>query len=619
MARKQPFLIAALVVLALVVFGQVVGHQFVSYDDAQFVFDNEHVRGGLTGEGLRWAFTSAQIGYYPLTWLSHMLDVQLFGMNAGGHLATALLLHILSTLALFFALRQLTNAPIRSAFVAALFAIHPMHVESVAWVAERKDTLSTFFGMLALLAYAFRREKKWMVAAALAASLLSKQMLITLPFVLLLLDWWPRRRLNAAAVKEKAPLFVLTVIGAIVAVIGQRNLNAVQTSEALPFGDRLANAAVAYVKYLGKMFWPTDMAVIYPFTAVSTAAMLGALALLAAITAIAWSLRKRAPYLLVGWLWYLGTLVPVIGLVQIGAQSMADRYTYFPYIGLFIAVVWALHDLMPKPAIAYAGAAAVALLAFLAFQQVRVWQSTTTLFAHAIAVTGPNPVAEYSLGQELQTTDPDRAIPHLRRVIEIADAALRANPEAGVPVTYTQAHVGIGTALLTKARGAKTQAEQLALINAARTEYEAALKLDPNAEHAAGNLKIADQMKAALTPQVSSAAPTTTAATPATTDRKTQLDAFLNAGTAESQQGHHEHAIEQFQKAVALAPESVEAHVYLALGFAQAGRSPEAAKQLLEAKRIDANAANDFVTKAVQLQPAPDNLDRLIAQLQTPR
>jgi tetratricopeptide (TPR) repeat protein len=609
--RNPRLLIALLVILPILVFGQVAGHQFLNYDDAQFVTENEYVRGGLCAEGFGWAIASASIGYYPLTWLSHMLDVELFGLNAGAHLLSALLLHILSTLALFFALRQLTGATVRSAFVAALFAIHPMHVESVAWVSERKDTLSTFFGMLALVAYAYRREKQWLVAAALAASLLSKQMLITLPFLLLILDWWPLRRLNMTAVKEKIPLFVLTILGAIVAVIGQRNLNAVQTAEALPLGDRLANAAVAYVKYLGKLVWPADMAVVYPMTEVSTGAALGALALLGAISAAAWTLRKRAPYLLAGWLWYLGTLVPVIGIIQIGAQSMADRYTYFPYIGLFIAVVWGLHDLLPRPAMAYAGAAVVALLAILAWRQTSYWQSTETLFEHTLAVTGPNPVAEYSLGQELQASDPDRAIPHLRRVIELADAALRANPRAPRPETYPQAHVAIGTALLTKARNAKTQAEQLALITAARTEYETALRLDPNAPHAARNIEIADQMKAAL------AAPATTAAAPAPADdKKKQLDAFLDAGTAESQQGHREHAIEQFRKAVALAPESVEAHVYLALGLGQAQQFAAAAQQLREAKRLDANAANNFVTKAMRLEAAPDNIDRLIASLE---
>ncbi|HKO56782.1 MAG TPA: hypothetical protein VJ276_12980 [Thermoanaerobaculia bacterium] len=619
--RKPRVLIALLVILPILVFGQVAGHKFLNYDDAQFVTANEYVRGGLSAEGFGWAIASASIGYYPLTWLSHMLDVELFGLNAGAHLLSALLLHILSTLALFFALRQLTGATVRSAFVAALFAIHPMHVESVAWVSERKDTLSTLFGMLALLAYAYRREKRWLVAAALAASLLSKQMLITLPFLLLVLDWWPLRRLNTAAVKEKIPLFVLCVVGAIVAVIGQRNLNAVQTAEALPLGDRLANAVVAYAKYLGKLVWPTDMAAIYPMTTVSASATLGALAILVGISAAAWMLRKRAPYLLAGWLWYLGTLVPVIGIVQIGAQSMADRYTYFPYIGLFIGVVWGLHDLArpltrlrhPLPAgrgegvVAYAGAVIVALLAIIAWRQTSRWESTETLFEHTLAVTGPNPVAEYSLGQELQVSDPDRAIPHLRRVIELADAALRANPLAPRPESYTQAHVAIGTALLTKARDAKTPAERLALITAARTEYETALRLDPNAPHAARNIEIADQMKAQLAP-AAAAAPVT--------DKKKQLDAFLDAGTAESQQGHREHAIEQFRKAVALAPESVEAHIYLALGLGQAQQNAEAVRELREAKRLDASAANTFVTKAMRIEAAADNIDRLIASLE---
>jgi tetratricopeptide (TPR) repeat protein len=227
-------------------------------------------------------------------------------------------------------------------------------------------------------------------------------------------------------------------------------------------------------------------------------------------------------------------------------------------------------------------------------------------------VTGPNPVAEYSLGQELQVSDPDRALPHLQRVIELADAAMRANPGAARPEAYTQAHVAIGTALLTKARNAKTPAEQLNYIAGARRMYERALQLDPNAAAAAKNIAIADQMKAQLGP-AAAAAPGGPAPVP---DKKRQLDAFLDAGTAESQQGHRDHAIEQFRKAVALAPESVEAHVYLALGLGQAQRNADAAAELREAKRLDANAANTFVTKAMRIQPAPDNIDRLIASLE---
>lgn len=595
MGRRKPqppkkqngtwWLVALLALLPILVFAQVARHQFLNYDDWQFVWQNEAVKQGLTAGSLRWAFTSTSIGYYPLTWLSHMLDVELFGMNAGAHLLVALALHVLSTIVLFLALRRMTVAPVRSAFVAALFAIHPMHVESVAWVSERKDTLSTLFGMLALLAYVWRPRRLWLVAVALAASLLAKQMLITLPFVLLLLDWWPLRRLNVAAVKEKIPLFALTILGAVVAVIGQRNLNAMQSVAAVPLSQRLANAAVAYVKYLGKLVWPADMAAIYPMAPVGAAAI-GAVALLLGITAAAWVLRARAPYFLVGWLWYLGTLVPVIGIVQIGAQSMADRYTYFPYIGLFMAIVWAAYDLAVRPT---TGAVIVVILAFLAFRQTGYWATSETLFEHAIAVTGPNAIAEYSLGQALQTSDPDRAIPHLRRAVAIAEDALRANPSAAKPDTYVQSYVAIGTALVMKARAAADPGAKLQLIADARREYETALRLDPHAAHAQRNIEIAGQM---------------------------QADALLNAGTAAAAQNDIATAIARYSQAVALAPQLVEPHVYLALGLGKAGRNAEAAGQLRIAESLDAKAANDFVTRAMRLPPGEGNLRNLLVSLE---
>lgn len=587
--------IATLTILTMAVFGRVVTHEFVHFDDNQFVYENEWVKKGLAAESVKWALTSAQLGYYPLTWLSHMADAQIFGMKAGGHLATAVALHILSSILLFLALRELTGAAIRSAFVAALFAIHPMHVESVAWVSERKDTLSTVFGILAILLYARRRMVG--VALALAASLLSKQMLITLPFVLLLLDWWPLRRLNRKAVIEKIPLFVLTIIGAILAVFGQRSLNAVQTAGAVPLGDRIANALVAYAKYVGKLFWPTEMAPMYPLQRVAMSDAVASAILLIAISAAVWIYRRRAPYLLVGWLWFLGTLVPVIGLVQIGAQSMADRYTYFPYIGLFIAIVWWIADSVPHRVAVGAGAVLVLLLAFIAFRQTGYWANSDRLFTHTLQVTGPNPMAEYALGRSLHMSDPDRAIPHLRRAVELTDLAMRANPNAPKPDIYAQSHVAIGTALLMKARATQDPEAKAAIVHEAAEQYQTALKIDPTADNAKRNLALAQSMA------------------PKEPVEKT-INRLIDEGFALMKERKNDAAIARFEQAVQIAPASVEARVYLAFGFIGAERRRDAAVQLHEAKKIDAAKANRYVSGMMKLPPGDENLHNLIATLE---
>lgn len=589
----------AIAILTAIVFGQVVTHQFLTYDDGQFVTDNPHVKAGLTPASIRWALTSTELGFYPLTWLSHMTDVQLFGLSAGGHLAIALLLHIASSCLLFYALSLMTGAPLRSAFVAALFAIHPMHVESVAWVSERRDTLSTLFGVIALLLYAMPRSTRRQVAIAVAfaASLLAKQMLVTLPFVLLLLDWWPLRR--KPSVLDKIPLFVLAAGGIAMAIIGQRTMNAVQSTSVLPIGTRIVSSLVAYVRYIGKLLWPSNLAPLYPLTAGSTAAGSAALILLIAITAAAWFLRRRAPYLLVGWLWFAGTLVPVIGIVQIGATGMADRYTYFPAIGLFIAIVWGVADLIPAKAAVPAGVAVVAIFATLALIQTRLWRDTETLFTHTLEVTGPNPVAEYTLGQTFETTDPDRAIPHLRRAIELTEAALEATPESPKPAIYAQSYVGIGTAQLTKARATNDAGLKAKLVSDAAAQYETALRIDPNASNARRNLALVQSMRAG-----------------ADREKKVQMDRFIDAGVALSQQKRYDEAIAEFRKAVAVLPGSVEPHVYLGISLAQAKRNAEAAAELRAAQGIDAARANRFVTGILRLAPNTENLEALLRQLQ---
>jgi len=593
--ERDWWVVGALLVPTLLVFGQIAGHAFLNYDDGQFIYENEAVRSGLNATSIGWALTSASIGWYPLTWLSHELDVQLWGLQPAGHLLMQLVLHAANAIVLFLALRRMTGASIRSGFVAALFAVHPTHVESVAWASERKDTLSTLFALLALYVYASRNDSKRrqiVVAVLLAASLMAKQMYVTLPFLLFVLDWWPLRR--GLRIAEKVPLIALSVAASLIAFIGQRNLKALQSVAALPMSARLGNALDGYLRYLGKLFWPSRLGVPYPMTDVPPSDVFGAVVILAAITAAAWWLRHRAPYFLAGWLWFLGVLVPVIGIIQIGPQSIADRYTYFSYIGLFIAIVWAAAELIPARAAMAIGATAVLLLAGTAWNQTRYWKDSETLFQHSIAVTPPNPLAEYSIGQALQLTSPDRALPHLERAIALVQDSLRTHPNHPAPEWYAQSYVAMATAKMVKAREAPLT-ERAPLLDSAERDLHAALKIDPTAAHAENNLKVAAVMRAQLIP------------------RSADVDLLLTTGTALSQQGKYEEAVAQFRKATEAAPQSVEAHAYLALGLIQAKRNHEAVSVLEHAAKIDARQANEIVTRALQLPPDDANLRNLIS------
>src|SRR5882724_477097 len=359
--RPDLLILLGLAIVTFGIYAQVIGHRFITFDDPTYIKDNPMVNRGVTLAGLAWAFTTFYAGnWHPLTWIAHMIDGQLFGVIAGGHLLVNALIHAANTLLLFWFLLRTTHARWSSALVAALFALHPLHVESVAWASERKDTLSTFFGLLSLIAYVRYAEAPsirryaW-VAIMLALGLLAKPMLVTWPFVMLLLDYWPLQRFQKSEVRrqrsvlrglvvEKIPLFALVAVSAVVTSVAQSHLGAMRTFTEFPIAPRLSNALVSYAKYLLLAFWPNDLAVFYPFarTGIPAWQIIGAALLLIAITAFCFFQRKIRPYLIVGWLWFLGTLVPVIGLVQVGAQTMADRYFYIPSIGLFILVVWGL-------------------------------------------------------------------------------------------------------------------------------------------------------------------------------------------------------------------------------------------------------------------------------------
>lgn len=419
MSRRRDLLIAAaLALLTFALYAQVRHFEFVSYDDNAYITANPHVQQGLTAQGVHWAITSVDTAnWHPLTRLTHLLDVHLFGLRAGPHHLINVAIHIANALLLYALLRMLVpSVTWPSALAAGLLALHPLRVESVAWVSERKDVLSALFFLLTLIAYvkyarSARRgaRRGWFVASLLllALGLMSKAMLVTVPGVLMLLDYWPLGRLRdrnefRRRLIEKLPFFALCVALAVVTFLAQHAGGAVRSSETIPVAMRLQNAAVSYVLYLLKTVAPARLAVLYPYpSSISVATTVGAVVLLVAITWLAWRGRSRRPYVIVGWLWYLGTLVPVIGLVQVGQQAYADRYTYIPHIGLFIAVAWLAAEGWRRlgtarlPRIMYA-ALVVMLLALLmvtTYRQIGVWRNSETLWAHTAAVTRDNWIA----------------------------------------------------------------------------------------------------------------------------------------------------------------------------------------------------------------------------------
>jgi hypothetical protein len=413
---------AVLAAVTLLVYSPMLWHGFVNYDDPDYITGNAHVTGGLTWANIAWAFQSGHAAnWHPLTWISHMMDCQLFGLNPAGHHLTNLLFHIANTLLLFVLLEKLTGAIWRSFFVAALFAWHPLHVESVAWASERKDVLSAFFWMLALLAYSqfsnlskvqSPKSKIFYVLAIFlfACGLMSKPMVVTLPFVLLLLDFWPIQRFNDSTIQrlllEKIPFFALSLASCLITYRAQSG--ALWSSTALSFNFRLANALMSYTRYISKIFWPADLALIYPYPHYwPLTGVLGVAALLALLSVIFVLQAKRFPYLPVGWFWFLGTLIPAIGLVQVGVQSMADRYTYLPSIGIFIIAVWGANDLLnSRPQkikiAALAGAAILTGCLVCTSIQLNYWRNSVALFAHTVQVTTDNYAAEDCLGKSLE-------------------------------------------------------------------------------------------------------------------------------------------------------------------------------------------------------------------------
>lgn len=422
---------AALVALVWVIYGQTARFEFCNYDDPTYILLNPPVLKGLTWGNLVWALgAGAAANWHPLTWLSHMADISMFGRNAGGHHLVSVFWHAANTVLLFHLLRAWTRNLWPSALVAALFAVHPAHVESVAWVAERKDVLSTFFMLLALAAYGGGRRRLALVPYGLG--LMCKPMLVSLPLLLLLLDRWPldRREPWRQLLREKVPYFLLAAASSGVTLLVQRHGGAVVSLERLPFAYRAGNAVIAYARYLGKLVWPTRLAVLYPLDpgAVRPWKVVAAVLLLAALGFLAWRSRRRCPWFWSGLMWFLVSLLPVLGLVQVGSQALADRYTYIPFLGPFLALAWGARDLagtsrLRGRLLAAVGVAVVALLTLQARAQAANWHDSATLFQHALSVAPDNAVARSNLGLALfNQGHADQAILEYRRATELNPA-----------------------------------------------------------------------------------------------------------------------------------------------------------------------------------------------------
>jgi tetratricopeptide (TPR) repeat protein len=610
-----PMVCLVLAAITLAVFGQTLRHEFVDYDDNLFVYENPTVTRGLNLKGIGWAFTHVVCAnWHPLTIMSHMLDCQLYGLKAGGHHLTNVLLHTASVLLLFLVLRRMTGALWRSALVAAVFAIHPLRVESVAWVAERKDVLSGLFFMLTLWAYARYVRRPFSLAGYLlvvflfALGLLSKPMVVTLPFVLLLLDYWPLNRFtppppapavpgNGDSLKnhsvpwrlilEKIPLLALSGAVCVATMVVEKNII---TPE--PLSLRIDNAVVSYVVYLRQMVCPAGLAVFYPYpqNGLPGWEVTLAVVLLAVISIGAFLRRQKEPYLLIGWLWYLGMLVPAIGLVQSGLRAHADRYTYLPQIGLYFALTWAAGNLCAgwrhhRQVLGGVAAVVITALSVGSFIQTSYWRNSELLWIHTLACTSDNDTAHNNLGNDLLLAGQvDEAIAHFQKALQI-------KPD------YALAHNNLGYALFQKGN-----------VDEAISQYQTALQITPDSAEVHINLGNALFQKGSVDEAISQYQ-TALQITP--DDAK----AWYNLGNALLQKGGVDEAISQYQKALQIRPDYAEAHNNLGGALFQKGKVDEAISQYqtaLQIKPADAEAYNNLGNVLLQT----GKVDEAITQYQ---
>jgi len=591
---SELFFYLALAAVTFIVYLQVIQNDFINFDDTIYVTENQHINTGLTRDNLIYAFSFSDLVYWmPLSWLSHALDCQLFGLKAGMHHLTNLILHIANVLLLFAVFKRATGALWKSAFVAGLFALHPVNVDSVAWIAERKNVLSTFFWMLTMLTYVYHTEKPGilrylLIVAVFTLGLLSKPMLITLPFVLLLLDYWPLKRFVRGQILriilEKLVLFALAGISMYLSSLSFKNPSYIPTP---PMGLRIANVPVSYVKYILKLIWPTDLAILYPYpTYIPLWQIITSSVLLVFGFAVVVRFYGKLPYLATGWLWYIGTLVPVSGLVQIGLwPAMADRWAYVPFVGLFLIIVWGVSDLFGRWRPRFIGAMGISCLLILGIStsfQLCYWRNSLTLFEHTLAVTKNNYIMHRVLGSSLQSQNRlDEAIAHYRQSIRICPSYIKAQYALGYALckqgkwnealVYLQKAVQIYPGYADAQHGLGYALYSLGRLDEAIVHFRLAIKLKPDYPEAYYNL--ANILSAQGKPDEAIAC-----YRKATEIKPDYAIAHNNLGIALQSQGRLDEAINHFRLALKINPQSGKTHYNLANALHAQGRLNEAIK-----------------------------------------
>jgi tetratricopeptide (TPR) repeat protein len=563
---------AVLLVITLFAYAPVRHYGFISFDDPQYIANNPNVTAGLTWHGVKWAFTTGyQANWHPLTWLSHMLDIQLFGANPGAHHRTNLVFHIANTLLLLWFLIQVTGRPGASAFAAALFAVHPLHVESVAWIAERKDILSTFFGLLALCAYAsyVRRPRIGRYVSVLgffALSLMSKPMMVTLPFVLLLLDFWPLHRFTLQdtsrlprLILEKIPLLILTGISSLVTFFVQKAAGAVVD---IPAATRFTNGLISYFSYLQRLFWPVGLSAYYPIrNGVQSWWWPAALGLIGLSIFAVWIAQSR-PWIPVGWFWYLGTLVPVIGFVKVGTQATANRYTYVPLIGVFLIIAFGTSGILSrlphaKSVLRIASTLAIIGCVWGTRMELQYWSDSASLWAHALNVTHDNVVAQFNLAAALWDQGKfSEAISHYAESARM-DPTLRTNWQ------YVDAQYGFGAYLINLHQRDKLDEAAVYLTEAVRGKPDF-----PEAHNALGIAYMMQGKMERAGAEFSEAIRL----------KPGDAGAHNNLGTVLGNQGHIDEAIAEYTEAVHLNPGLTDARVNLEILKAKERKASEGTK-----------------------------------------
>ena len=669
--RLKMLVILFLIASTVAVYWQIKDHEFVSLDDHEYLLENSKVHTGVTLQGIRWAFTTTYAGnWHPLTWVSHMWDCQLYGLHPRGHHLTSLALHLANVLLLFLLLARITRALWPSAVVAALFALHPLHVESVAWVSERKDVLSTLFWLSTMWAYVWYVEgpglgRYLLILLSFALGLMAKPMLVTLPFALLLLDYWPLGRFSLASgavrgqgeaatsrqvalglVWEKLPLLALAAVSALVTLYAQQA--ALAPLEAITPLSRIANALVAYVSYLGKMLWPLRLAAFYPHPGPALPGWQAAASglLLLGLSYLAVRAGRKHPYLPVGWFWYLGTLFPVIGIVQVGDQALADRYTYIPLIGIFIILAWGATDLTARwlhRRVVLALGAAVALSACLVLTwfQVGYWHDTGVLFEHAKNVTADNYMADRSLiATYAHQGRFEEAVALFRQAIKIKPDSEHLYNNVGMAYS-SQGKFEEATAMFQKALELKPNFAEAfnnlgkvlgnqGKLDAALAMFQKALELKPNFVEAYNNLGKAYANQG----RIEEAAAMFQKAIQIRPDF---APSYSNLGIDYANRGEIEEAMAMFQKAIQVNPNFVEAYNNLGVAYASQGRIEEATAMFQKAIRVNPSFAPAYknlgvsyanqgkvaealavLQKSIQINPGDAETQKILDILQTP-